>query len=109
LVAEQVQLEATWSGWETVPVTSIGGYANWNNMSDKRIKKNITTNVPGLAFVNKLNPVTYNLDLEASDRIVKPPRRTDKEGRIIPLSEQELTAKKEKRANSLYGVSCAGS
>jgi trimeric autotransporter adhesin len=44
-------------------VTSIGGYANWTNFSDGRYKKNIQHNVPGLAFINKLNPVTYTLDI----------------------------------------------
>jgi trimeric autotransporter adhesin len=44
-------------------VTSIGGYAGWTNFSDGRYKKNIQQNVPGLAFINKLNPVTYTLDI----------------------------------------------
>ena len=51
-------------------VTSIGGYANWTNISDGRVKKNIKQNVPGLSFINKLQPVTYNLDLDAADQIV---------------------------------------
>lgn len=43
--------------------TSIGGFANWTNVSDKRLKKNINyTNVPGLEFILKLKPVTYHLD-----------------------------------------------
>lgn len=52
-------------------VTSIGGYANWTNISDGRVKKNIKDNVPGLEFINKLKPVTYNLDLDKSDKIVQ--------------------------------------
>jgi hypothetical protein len=44
-------------------VTSIGGYSNWTNFSDGRYKRNIQQNVPGLAFINKLNPVTYTLDI----------------------------------------------
>jgi trimeric autotransporter adhesin len=44
-------------------VTSIGGYAGWSNFSDGRYKKNIQQNVPGLAFINKLNAITYTLDL----------------------------------------------
>jgi trimeric autotransporter adhesin len=44
-------------------ITSIGGYANWSNFSDGRFKKNIQQNVPGLVFINKLNPVTYTLDI----------------------------------------------
>ena len=44
-------------------VTSIGGYAAWSNLSDKRFKKNIRENVIGLEFITKLNPVTYHLDI----------------------------------------------
>jgi hypothetical protein len=44
-------------------VTSIGGYAGWSNFSDGRYKKNIQQNIPGLAFINKLNPITYTLDI----------------------------------------------
>ncbi len=41
---------------------SIGGYQNWTNVSDGRYKKDVQENVPGLAFVLKLRPVTYHLD-----------------------------------------------
>jgi trimeric autotransporter adhesin len=52
--------------------TSVGGLVGWSVISDGRVKKNIRANVPGLAFINKLRPVTYNIDLAAIDRIVKP-------------------------------------
>ncbi len=52
-------------------VTSIGGYTTWTNISDGRAKKNIRTDVPGLNFINSLQPVTYNLDLDAIDKLVK--------------------------------------
>jgi hypothetical protein len=45
-------------------VTSIGGFANWTNVSDNRLKKDITENVPGLDFILKLKPVTYHLDMK---------------------------------------------
>ena len=77
-------------------VISIGGYANWSNISDGRVKKNIKTNVPGLAFINKLQPVTYNLNLDAADKIVQHPAMKDKDGNIIQPSADELTARKEK-------------
>ncbi|MEO8117249.1 MAG: tail fiber domain-containing protein, partial [Bacteroidota bacterium] len=54
-------------------VTSIGGYTNWTNVSDGRVKKNIKENVPGLEFINQLKPVTYNLDLDKADEIVQAP------------------------------------
>jgi trimeric autotransporter adhesin len=44
-------------------VTSIGGYTGWSNVSDGRYKKDVKENVPGLAFINQLKPVTYKLDV----------------------------------------------
>ena len=51
-------------------ISSIGGYANWSNISDGRAKKNIKTDVPGLNFINNLQPITYNLDLDAMDNLL---------------------------------------
>jgi hypothetical protein len=48
-------------------VTSIGGFAPWTDLSDKRFKKNIEGNVPGLDFILKLKPVTYNYDIKKLD------------------------------------------
>lgn len=50
-----------------ISVSSIGGYANWSNLSDERFKNNIEENVEGLLFIEKLRPVTYNMDLYAID------------------------------------------
>ncbi|MGI8952478.1 MAG: tail fiber domain-containing protein [Chitinophagaceae bacterium] len=74
---------------------SIGGYTNWSNISDGRVKRNIKQNVPGLAFINKLQPITYNLDLTAADNIVQAQRK-DSTGKIIPLSNIETSARKAK-------------
>jgi hypothetical protein len=68
-------------------ITSIGGYASWTNLSDKRVKKNIRTDVPGLAFINLLQPVTYNLDLDAIDGLLKIDRTKRPGGEELP---QEL-------------------
>jgi hypothetical protein len=51
-------------------VTSIGGYTGWTNVSDGRVKMNIKQDVPGLAFIKKLTPVTYNLDLSAAEKLM---------------------------------------
>jgi hypothetical protein len=75
---------------------SYRAYANWTNISDGRVKKNIKQNVPGLSFINKLQPVTYNLDLDAVDRIIQAPARKDSSGKIIEKSAIEITARKEK-------------
>ena len=46
-------------------MTSIGGYANWTNLSDGRFKVNVNEDVSGLEFILKLRPVTYNIDMDA--------------------------------------------
>lgn len=77
-------------------IVSIGGFANWSNVSDGRVKKNIKQNVPGLAFINKLQPVTYNLDLNAADKIIQRPEIKDKDGKIIEPSPADIEARKQK-------------
>ena len=71
---------------------SYRAYANWTNISDGRVKKNIKQNVPGLAFINKLQPITYNLDLDAADKIIQH-RKKRSTGKIIPLSKVETDAR----------------
>ncbi len=49
-------------------ITSIGGQVAWTATSDGRFKKNVTTNVPGLEFIDELRPVTYQFDLDKLDK-----------------------------------------
>jgi hypothetical protein len=75
-------------------VTSIGGYAAWTSLSDARVKKNIQPNVPGLAFINLLQPVTYNLDLDAADKIQNAGKEEETlSGDALPLSKEEAEAR----------------
>ena len=76
--------------------TSIGGYTGWTNISDGRVKKNISENVPGLAFINKLKPVTYNLDLNAADEIMQLSETSDKTDMPVAAIALETAARKEK-------------
>jgi len=46
-------------------VLSIGGQVNWSAFSDRRIKKDLREDVPGLSFISRLRPVSYRFD---SDR-----------------------------------------
>ena len=54
-------------------VSVIGGYANWSNFSDRRLKTNIQDNVVGLEFIKRLRPVSYNYDMDAIARFEKTP------------------------------------
>ncbi len=77
-------------------VTSIRGYVNWSNISDGRVKKNIKQNIPGLAFINKLNPVSYNLDLTKAEQLIQTKDIKTHEGKTIQVSQAELANKAAK-------------
>ncbi|HNP24978.1 MAG TPA: tail fiber domain-containing protein [Panacibacter sp.] len=51
-------------------VTVIGGKVGWSTLSDGRFKSNIKENVPGLEFIKKLRPVTYNLQVQKFDKFL---------------------------------------
>ena len=46
-------------------VTSVGGQVGWTTLSDGRFKENVEANVPGLAFIAKLRPVSYRVNRRA--------------------------------------------
>jgi len=52
-------------------VTSIGGQVGWTTLSDSRFKRNVREDVPGLAFIRQLRPVTYELDRAAISAFLK--------------------------------------
>ena len=77
-------------------VTSIGGYTDWSNISDGRFKKNIKEDVPGLAFINKLKPVTYNLDVTGLKKFLgEDARSNDKQQSIGDEKIKQSIQKKE--------------
>ena len=78
--------------------TSIGGYAGWSTISDTRVKKNIKENVPGLAFINKLKPVTYNLDLDAADKFTSIPVLKQHSQSPQPAAASDAEARSKKQA-----------
>ncbi len=67
-------------------VTSIGGQVGWTTVSDARFKNNVEQNVPGLEFINKLNPVTYHLSVsEINDHFQVETNESDR----IAIAEKE--------------------
>lgn len=78
-------------------VTSIRSYSHLTTISDVRIKKDIQENVPGLAFINKLNPVTYHLDYNAMNDM----NRADK-FQETQLSSDEKTMRSASQSNQLH-------
>jgi len=63
-------------------VSSIGGYAGWTNLSDERFKDNVEENIPGLAFISKLRPISYNLNVRKIDRFLNIPDSVNADERL---------------------------
>lgn len=45
-------------------ISSIGGQVGWTTLSDKRFKREVKSNVPGLDFILKLQPISYYIDID---------------------------------------------
>jgi len=73
-------------------VGSIGGYANWTNVSDGRFKSDVAEDVKGLEFIKELRPVTYNIDLGSIERFYQ-----DHYGEIDTTSWEDKYAKEQMR------------
>jgi hypothetical protein len=73
-------------------VTTIGGYTSWSNLSDGRFKTNIQENVPGLDFILKLRPVTYNFQARKFEKYLGRP-----DSLIQNLSESYILAESQVR------------
>ncbi len=65
-------------------VSVIRGQVDFSTYSDARIKENIQPDVPGLAFISQLKPVTYNLNVHRQNQMMYStvkPDTTDWEGK----------------------------
>jgi trimeric autotransporter adhesin len=89
-------------------VTSIGGQVGWTTFSDARIKKNIQEDVPGLAFIQKLRPVTYNYDIQTLQKIQGAKQSNENKAfesiRFTGLLAQEVAAAAESMGYNFSGV-----
>ncbi|MCL1933387.1 MAG: tail fiber domain-containing protein [Candidatus Azobacteroides sp.] len=78
-------------------VTSIRGYVPMATFSDRRMKKDIQANVPGLKFINLLEPVTFHLDLDALKALL---RSGTSQGDENDLSQKSASVDPEMRSSS---------
>lgn len=62
-------------------VISIGGQVSWTSFSDGRFKDNVQENVPGLDFIMKLRPVTYNFNIHKLEEFRGKKSETSFEGK----------------------------
>ena len=77
-------------------VTEIGAYEPWSNLSDGRFKRNIEKNVPGLDFINALEPITYTVDALAVEKFT----RTDKNFQEFKRENMEDLQRASERVES---------
>lgn len=83
-------------------VNSIGSFVNWTNISDARVKKHVQANVPGLAFINRLTPVTYNLDITSMDHILQKPEMKDVDGKPLVKAIADYNAAIREKERIVY-------
>jgi trimeric autotransporter adhesin len=70
-------------------VISIGGQVGWSTYSDGRFKRNVQQNVPGLDFILKLNPVSYNWDIQKLDRFMGASEGTESREHMLEARKQQ--------------------
>ena len=91
-------------------ITSIGGQVGWTSISDERIKENVTNDVKGLAFIMKLQPVTYNYSIEKSNRLQNKENTTEWAGKydVEKIKFSGFLAQKVEKAAQEAGYSFSG-
>ncbi len=64
-------------------VTGIGGQVGWTTVSDARIKEKVKQDIPGLDFITRLRPVSYQYNISRQNKIMDPnrPDTADWEGK----------------------------
>ncbi|WP_153798570.1 tail fiber domain-containing protein [Foetidibacter luteolus] len=82
-------------GTSTTVLAATGGVTI---VSDGRFKDNVKSNdVPGLAFINKLQPVTYNMNYIKYDDFVRKGQRNNKEIAADAAYQSRLSEKSKAR------------
>ena len=94
-------------------VTSIRQQVASTIVSDGRIKDNIKANVPGLDFINRLRPVTYNLNIHRQNEMIyknKDIAQTDWDGKydIEKLTMTGFIAQEVEKAAKDAGYDFSG-
>lgn len=73
--------------------TDVWG-GSYHIVSDKRFKKDVQENVPGIAFIKSLRPVTYHYDMNALDKTIY--------GKDAEEYEKKMAKEIEKKGAILY-------
>jgi hypothetical protein len=83
-------------------VSSIGGQVGWTTLSDARFKTNVKSNVPGLDFINKLNPVTYTININELDNFVYDDKTKELSSFQEYLNNPEYKKAKAEKEKTIY-------
>ncbi|MFN4083985.1 MAG: tail fiber domain-containing protein [Bacteroidia bacterium] len=83
-------------------ITSIGGQVGWTTLSDARFKINVKSNVPGLDFINKLNPVTYTININELDNFIYDEKRKELPSFQEYLNNPEYKKSKAEKEKTIY-------
>ena len=91
-------------------VTSIGGQVGWTTFSDVNIKSNIRQDIPGLDFIMRLRPVSYNYDLQKLQQLqgTRPGAMTAIDERMAITRFSGLLAQEVDKAASDINYSFSG-
>jgi hypothetical protein len=91
-------------------VTSIGGPVAWTNTSDGRFKTRVTENVPGLAFIANLRPVSYNFNWKEMDMYLtgKPTHTDEHYAELGRISHTGFIAQEVEQAAKAAGFQFSG-
>ena len=75
-------------------IVSIGGQVGWTTFSDGRYKKDVKEDVPGLAFINSLRPVSYTVNVKGLNEFYRKGTGSSKEGAPSGMEHSEDAAGK---------------
>jgi hypothetical protein len=96
-------------------ITSIQGQVNLTAVSDSRIKENVEENIPGLAFIRLLRPVSYNFNVRKQESLLGIKSKLDWEGKydiekikFTGFIAQEVDASAQKIGYNFSGIDKSG-
>ena len=102
----------SFTGWATTltnhvnvgnfSVQWIGGQTGWFTWSDKRIKNDVSEDVPGLLFITKLKPITYHVDIRKQEEIANGGKNTTT-GELAKQREQDWKGKFDVEKTKMTG------
>lgn len=74
----------------------VRAYVNLSTASDKRMKKNIREDVQGLDFILQLRPVSYQMDLQKADKLLR-------KNNVAKARQKDIASIKELKAEQTAG------